>query len=182
MEYKELTTTRLVLREFMPGDLSFIYEHFSDKNVSRYLYDNEPPSNINEAKKIFQWCMDKESSDHIRWCITLKHNLKQIGTCGFHNYDNKNNAAEIGYDLSSDYWNKGYMTEALKKMLHYGYEVYSLNRIYACVYIVNIASNKLLEKLGFKHEGVIRDKHFFRGNYYDHNLYSLLRGEKGKYI
>ncbi|MBN2533716.1 MAG: GNAT family N-acetyltransferase [Spirochaetales bacterium] len=182
MKFKELETNRLFLRRFKKEDINFIYTHFSNKDVSKYLYDSEPPGNIDEANCILEWCMDFNSERHIRWCILLKKGLKPIGTCGFHNYDIQNNSAEIGYDLSNIYWNKGYMSEALKKMLLYGFDDLCLNRIYACVYVENIRSNKLLEKSGFTLEGIIRDKHLFRGKYYDHNLFSLLKRERSECI
>ena len=69
------------------------------------------------------------------------------------------------------------MTEALSKILSHGFEQLGLNRIYAFVSIDNNRSNHLLEKLGFTLEGVVREKHFFRGKYYDHNLFSLLKSE-----
>ncbi|MFC1550066.1 GNAT family N-acetyltransferase [Candidatus Neomarinimicrobiota bacterium] len=182
MKCEELNTARLKLRKFEPNDLNFVYSHFSDKNISEFLYDHESPTNIDEAKELLDWCLNVKSPNHIRWCIIHGDNLKQIGTCGFHNYDKINNAAEIGYDISAEYWNQGYMSEALREMLNYGYDVLKLNRIFASVFILNIRSNKLLEKLGFRLEGIIRDKHLFRGKYYDHNLFSLLRKEKATYL
>jgi ribosomal-protein-alanine N-acetyltransferase len=181
LKLEKLNTARLYLRRFEINDLDFVYKHFSDSNVSKYLYDNEPPANIDEAKNILDWCIDIKAQTHIRWCISLKNNGIPIGTVGFHNYDKTNNAAEIGYDLSEDHWNQGYMSEALSIVLNYGFELFNLNRIYAYVYISNESSNRLLDKLGFKLEGIIRDKHLFRGVYYDHNLFSILKAEKANY-
>ena len=182
MEYNLLESSRLILRKFEPSDLSFVFNHFGDSFVSEYLYDNEPPKNKDEAKEILDWCTDFESSSHIRWCIILKEKNIPIGTIGFHIYDQTNNAVEIGYDLSKKYTQQGYMTEAMEIVLNYGFEKYNLNRIHACVAVENFASNILLKKLGFHLEGIIRDKHFFRGNYYDHNLFSMLKKEKANYI
>lgn len=177
MEINELTTERLLLRKFRSSDLDFVYNHFSDHQVSEFLYDNEPPKDMEASREILNWCMDFESTTHMRWCISLTDNSNQIGTCGFHRFDATNNAAEIGYDLFPKYWKKGYMTEALLKMLSYGFEQLGLNRIYAFVYVDNHRSNHLLEAAGFTLEGVVREKHYYRGNYYDHNLFSLLKSE-----
>ncbi|MCP4178315.1 MAG: GNAT family N-acetyltransferase [bacterium] len=178
MKYSLLETSRLILRKFEPNDLSFVYNHFSNSFVSEYLYDNEPPKNKDEAKEILDWCIDIESLNHIRWCIILKEKNIPIGTVGFHIYDQINNAIEIGYDLSQKYTQQGYMTEAMNVVINYGFKNYNLNRIHACVAVENTGSNRLLEKSGFHLEGIIRDKHFFRGNYYDHNLFSLLKKDK----
>lgn len=177
MKYQKLETARLLLRQFDPDDLDFIFYHFSDEYVSRYLYDNEPPRSPEEAQAILDWCREQEP-DHIRWCITLKETLEPIGTIGFHRYDNQNNSSEIGYDLSSAHARKGIMTEALKCVLEYGRRQYGLHRIHGSVAVNNLASNKLLEKNGFQLEGVIRDQYFFRDSYYDHNLWSFIYPEQ----
>jgi len=177
MNFSELKTNRLLLRKFVSGDLDFIHTHFSNSKVSAFLYDNEPPEDINASRQILDWCMDFASATHLRWCITLKDSSTPIGTCGFHRYDKTNNAAEIGYDLFPDYWHNGYMREALTAILSFGFEILALNRIYAFVSVHNAASNHLLETLGFSLEGVVREKHYYKGKYYDHNLYSLLKSE-----
>lgn len=179
MEFTELATDRLILRKFARSDLNFLHNHFSNSQVSEFLYDNEPPKDIEETRELLNWCMEFNSLTHIRWCITLAESSTQIGTCGFHCLDKTNNASEIGYDLLPQFWGKGYMTEALSTMLSFGFEQLDLNRIYAFVFVNNPGSNSLLKKLGFTLEGVVRDKHLFRGKYYDHNLYSLLKRESG---
>ena len=173
MKYQKLETRRLILRKFESSDLDFILDHFGNSFVSRYLYDNEPPRNLGEARKILDWCMDI-NSDHIRWLIALKENSEPIGTIGFHRYDDQNNSAEIGFDLGEAYTQKGIMTEALKSAIACGVEEILLHRIYASAAVTNIASNKLLESNGFQLEGVIRDQYLFRGKYYDHNLWSRI--------
>lgn len=173
MEYKQLETGRLILRNFTSSDLEFIYNHFQSEFVSRYLYDNEPPRDLNEAQEILDWCMNL-NSDHIRWCITLKDSGLAIGTIGFHRYENQNNSAEIGYDLSEAFTQKGIMTEALKCVMDHGMDRFNLHRIHASVAPDNRVSNRLLEKNGFSLEGVIRDQLLFRGKYYDHNLWAFI--------
>ena len=105
MILRQLETKRLYLRKFEDDDIDFVYSHFSNSNVSEYLYEDDPPKSIDEAKVILEWCMDFDSENHIRWCIARNEDMIQIGTCGFHGHDKKNNAVEIGYDLSSAYWN-----------------------------------------------------------------------------
>ena len=106
--------------------------------------------------------------------ISQKNQL-QLGTCGFHYWDRTNNIAEIGYDLWHECWGQGYMKEALKCAIESSFTNMGLNRINAFVALDNVNSVKLLEKLGFKNEGIYRDKHLFRGQYYDHYFFSLLK-------
>lgn len=169
-----LETDRLVLRELNEADHAFIYHHFSNEDVCRYLYDEEPLTHPDEAMDIIKWYEDFEYKDHCRWGIELKETGKLIGTCGFHCLDIKNKIVEVGYDLSKDSWGNGFMSEALNAAIAVAFNNMKLNRIQAFVYTGNKASYKLLESLGFLREGTIRDKHLFRGWYYDHYCYSLL--------
>ena len=171
MRYKKLFLNRLVLRKFQKSDIDFILKHFSDAEVTKFLYDQEPLRNMQEAQKLLEWVMDTQSGDHVRWCITLKN--EPIGTCGFHLYNPKMKSAEIGYDLGYGYWNNGYMSEALQAILCYAKLDLQLHTINACVALENIASQKLLQKRGFILLKTEPKKHLFRGKYYAHHIYSL---------
>jgi len=92
----------------------------------------------------------------IRWGIALKGHRNIIGTIGFNNFT-KQHRANIGYDLQAQFWNNGYLTEALKAIIKYGFKELDVNRIEAEVMQGNIASEKLLAKLGFTNEGVLRE-------------------------
>ncbi|MCE5313386.1 MAG: GNAT family protein [Armatimonadota bacterium] len=170
-------TERLILKEFKPQDIDFIYRHFSNEDVCRYLFDCEPLTSIEGAKKIIDFYTDSEQSDRNRWCIISKESNKQIGTCGYHRWDKTNNIAEIGYDLERESWGRGYMQEAIGAALKVGFCNMKLNRVQAFTYVQNARSVKMLKKLGFTAEGIIRDKHYFRGTYYDHYCFSLLKRE-----
>ncbi|WP_372365172.1 GNAT family N-acetyltransferase [Candidatus Uabimicrobium sp. HlEnr_7] len=172
MHYKKLFSKHLLLRKFHKGDIDFIFKHFSDANVTRFLYDQEPLKSIEEASKLLSWVMDFDSQDHIRWCITLKD--IPIGTCGFHLYDAEMKSAEIGYDLAYQHWNKGYMTEALNVVLHHAKQNLQLHTVNACVATDNTFSQKLLQKLKFVLVKTDPNKHLYRGKYYPHHIYSLV--------
>lgn len=177
MQYQQLETERLILRNFKPSDLPFVFKHFSNSFVSRYLYDNEPPQTPEEAGEILGWAME-QNSNHIRWCIILKETSEPIGTIGFHKYDEQNNSAEIGYDLAEEYTQKGIMSEALQCIIQHGKAAYGLHRIYASAAEENDASNRLLEKNGFVLEGICRDQYLFRGTYYDHKIWSYITDDR----
>jgi len=83
----------------------------------------------------------------------------------------------LGYDLCPPYWGKGYMTEALTKLITTGFADMGLNRIQAFIDVRNTRSVNLASRLGFKNEGIARDKHLFCGKYYDHYCFSLLKRE-----
>lgn len=175
--FPDLTTDRLIMRQLAPGDAGFLLRHFSDPEVTRYLYDAEPLKEIGEAEEIINWYGDPRGKDHNRWVILRKDGGEAIGTCGFHCWDRKNNIAEIGYDLGRDFRGRGYMTEAVSAALKNGFARMGLNRIQAFIFPGNEGSVKLAERCGFQREGIIRDKHFYRGYYYDHYCYSILQKE-----
>jgi ribosomal-protein-alanine N-acetyltransferase len=175
--FPDLSSDRLLLRQVRESDAAFLFDHLSDSRVCRYLYDEEPFTTIDEAESLIQLFIDPEGKTLNRWIIVTKGSGEPIGTCGFGFWDKQNNIAEIGYDLGPAYWDRGYMTEALTEALTSGFENMSLNRVEAVIALENVASIRLVEKLGFQREGVLRDRHLFRGRYYDHYLYSLLARE-----
>lgn len=175
--FLDLETENLYLRQISMDDKEEIYKQFSDCEVCQFLMDFEPLTSMEEAEEVINWFMRPEPRNNHRWVIIRKADGAFLGTCGYHKWDKNNNICEIGYDLSSDYWGRGYMTEALKAAIKVGFENMGLNRIQGFVHVQNEKSVNLLLKLGFKQEGIIRDKHFFRGNYYDHYCFSLLKRE-----
>jgi len=174
--FPNITTNRLELRQLDSNDLGFIFRHFSDPEVNRFILDDEPVQTIDQAQEIIDFYVPPRKS-YNRWVITLKAEGTPIGTCGFHKWDERNNHAEIGYDLSPAYWHNGYMTEALQSAIKIGFETFKLNRIEAIVHPDNTASLRLLERLGFQQEGILRQSLRQGSQYYDHWLLSLLKDE-----
>ena len=174
--FKDLNTERLLLRNISLEDADFFFQELSNPIVWKYMIDEEPFRNIDDAIKWIN-VYNNEVIAHNRWVIIEKESSKRLGTCGFHNWDKRNNRVEIGCDLLPEYWGKGYMYEALSKAIDFAFHEMKANRISAHVHTKNSRSMKLLEKLGFKKEGLLREEYFFRGKYYDHFLYSLLKKE-----
>lgn len=86
--------------------------------------------------------------------------------------------AEIGYILGVPYWNKGYITEASRAVVQFGFESLNMHRIYATDIIAeNIASQRVLEKIGFRREGYFRHTQYFKGRWWDTYLYAMLESE-----
>jgi ribosomal-protein-alanine N-acetyltransferase len=172
-----LESDRLLLRTMALDDTAFVFKHFGDPDVHRYLVDEEPVTNEDGAKEIVEWASNPQDISCTRWVIRLKETDQPVGTCGFHNWDQTNNRVEIGYDLAKSHWRQGISHEALGVMIASGYERMGINRIEAFVHLENVGSYRLLKKLGFHLEGIVRDKHLFRGEYYDHYCFSLLRSD-----
>ncbi|WP_207655736.1 GNAT family N-acetyltransferase [Vallitalea okinawensis] len=173
--FPDFETERLILKNINPNDIKFIYEHFSNDIICKYLYDEEPVKTQEEAQGIIDFYKDPVKTGRNRWIIFYKENHLPIGTCGFHCWNPASFKAEIGYDLAYDYWGKGIMAEALYSVIESGFKNMGLNRIQAFISTENENSFRLLERLKFSREGLLRDECYFRGKFYDHYLYALLK-------
>ena len=172
--FPTLTTKQLDLIEIRQSHLTDIYLLFSDKKVTEY-YNLLPLKDEAEGQKLLDWFINRfKDGAGIRWGIALKGNSNIIGTIGFNTFTPKHRA-NIGYDLHSSYWNRGYMTEALQAVIAFGFNELNINRIEAEVMQGNIISEKLLEKLNFKREGILRQWMLWNEQYYDMTMYSLLK-------
>lgn len=176
-QFPQLDTERLILRPLAPADVEFVYHHFSDPDTTRYLHDEEPIKTRQQARAIVDFYTEPGVHPYNRWVIVSKSDNMPIGTCGYHNWRKRHFCAEIGYDLAKAYWNQGFMTEALAEAIDFGFGSMKLNRIEALVHPHNLASIRLLEKLGFQNEGILRDYYFQGEMFHDSLRFSLLRRE-----
>ncbi len=172
-----LETKRLELRKLTAKDLSDIFEYASVSDVSRYVTWS-PHRTVKETKSflkqvLYQYQKGIPSS----WGIALKENRKLIGTGGYHWWSIEHSKAELGYVLSDKYWNNGYMTEALRRMLQFGFETMNLQRIEARCFMENTASERVMQKCGMKLEGILRSSLYVKGAFRDFKLYSILKSE-----
>jgi len=169
-------TNRLDLVEIRQQHLKNIYNLFSDENVTRF-YNLLPLTVESDAQKFIDWYQNRfKEKLGIRWGISLKGEQDIIGTIGFNNFT-KRHKANIGYDLQPDYWNKGIMTEALRAVINFGFNQLEINRMEAEVMQGNVNSEKLLLKLNFLKEGVLREWMLWNNNYYDMSMFSLLKSD-----
>ena len=152
-EFPVLETKRLVLRQLRYEDGPDIQRYFPAELAKYYDWW---PRTVAEGRgfvRFFKTGYQEEQS--IRWGITLKPNDKVIGTVGFSDFDHFSRA-ELGYELSLDYQHQGIMCEALRAVIPFGFNEIEMHRIQASVFPQNEASIKLLEKFGFKREGLLR--------------------------
>jgi RimJ/RimL family protein N-acetyltransferase len=101
-----------------------------------------------------------------------------IGSCGFHNFDWRSRAAEVGIFIGDkSCWNKGYGTEVMRLLLQHGFNTLNLNRIALDVYSNNLRAIRAYEKAGFILEGLKRQAIFKNGIYLDVLVMSVLRSD-----
>ncbi|GIP31686.1 GNAT family N-acetyltransferase [Paenibacillus sp. J2TS4] len=172
-----LETERLLLRQLTVKDSSDLFHYFSKDEVTRY-YDLESFVEVEQAEKLIdKWNDNFQQELGIRWAITLKKENRVIGTCGFHNWFKEHYKAEIGYELTPEYWRQGIMTEVLKAVLDYGFKELELNRIEAFIDPDNISSRKLLEKSGLREEGFLKECFYEKNQFVDAVLFAVLKRE-----
>ena len=174
-EFPALETERLLLRAIAPPDVDFVFRHFGDPAVCRYLMDAPPVTTMEEAQGIVNSFSPESGRRQNRWMLVQRSDGRLIGTCGYHQWIKAYNRAEIGYDLTESAWGKGLMREALTAAIGFGFGPMGLNRIEALVHPENAASLGLLERLRFQKEGCLRDFFSLDGVYYDHDVLSLLK-------
>lgn len=173
-----LKTQRLLLRELTPQDAEAVFHIRGNYEVTRY---NIGPAyqHLQQASELIDG-ISNGFRDYIdlRWGITHRENPQWvIGMCGYNYWSRNDHRASIGYDLARDHWGQGIMSEALRAVLQFGFTQMDLNRVEADTDTRNHASQRVLEKLGFKSEGVLREQFYDGDGFYDLALFSLLRRE-----
>jgi ribosomal-protein-alanine N-acetyltransferase len=178
MTFPVLETKRLLLRQITLADAENLFSFFSDPQVMRF-YDCEAFASIEQAIGIIQRFAEWfERQNGFRWGIALKAEpATLIGTCGLFAWHKPYRIATLGYELTPPYWRRGIMSEAVGAIVAYGFRELNLNKICALVVTDNLASAKLLERLSFRKEGVMRQAQFVNGKYDDLIAYALLREE-----
>lgn len=173
--FPTLNTKRLICRKLTINDAALLHQYWSDVDVTEYM-SLEPFKNIEETVAMITLLNSlPEDNQGIRWAVTSKEDNKILGTCGFHNHKPEHFRAEMGYELGKEYWGQGIMAEALIAIIDYGFSCLNFNRIEAFVNYGHARSTRLLERMGFKLDGVLREYEFNRGNFVDQYCYSLLK-------
>ena len=179
-EFPEIRTKRLILRQPTMRDAEWYFEYFSRPEI--VWGGGEPgPKNMRKAREEFrEYLVDLyQKRKGFRWIITIKGVGRPIGTLGFYKWSpTAGYQAEMGYDLEKEHWGKGIMTEAMRAVINFGFEKMELNRIEVYIMPRNKRSIKMIKRLGFRREGLLRQRYFDElGNYADDILFSMLRSD-----
>lgn len=174
-----LETKRLILKEICSVDAQHLYEILCDPEVAKYDY-LYPVDTVEKAGLfIKKYHSELTSGEEITWGLYLKTLGKLIGTCCLGSFDQETLRAEVGYALLRCEWNKGYGTEAVDKIVDFGFEFMGLNRIEATITPGNEGSVRLLEKANFQKEGLIRQSDLIKGQLVDGIIMGILREDRG---
>ena len=171
----DLVTPRLRLRRLTMRDAQDIYRYSRDPDVARHVLW-EAHRSIGDSRAYLRYMLRRyRSHEPASWGIEWAETGRIIGTIGFMWIQQENSAAEVGYSLAKEFWNRGIMTEALNAVLRYGFDTLNLNRIEAQHEVTNPASGAVMRKCHMLREGTLRSRLFNKGRYVDVDLYAILR-------
>jgi len=170
----KLQTERLVLRKMKVSDSASLFTIWSDPEVTKFMNINSF-TDESQAVDMIE-ILDKLSRENraIRYSIIELESNEIIGSCGYNSLDFSNSKAEIGYDISKDFWGKGYAPEAILSLMDYAFSALELNRIEAKAEPENVNSIKVLQKLNFTFEGTMRKCEKSKEKFIDLSIYSKL--------
>jgi RimJ/RimL family protein N-acetyltransferase len=172
-----LQTERLTLRPYRADDAEAVFAIFSDPRVMRY-WSTPPWTSTAQADEAIESDLRAlDSGRHLRLGIERRDDGALIGQCTLFDLVAACRRAEMGYALAHAAWGRGYMHEALQALLRYGFELLDLNRVEADIDPRNTASASTLLRLGFRLEGLLRERWVVDGEVSDSAIYGLLRRE-----
>jgi ribosomal-protein-alanine N-acetyltransferase len=174
--FPTLETERLVLRAPVDADAELVFRIQSDPRVNRYLGRLPDVTVADSAARVAHMIAGVRDGTAIRWIVAVRGG-DAVGTGGFWRWNRDHRWAEIGYDLLPDHWGRGLMPEAVRAMLGYGFGALGLHRVEANVDPDNAASVRLLAKVGFTREGLLRENWLHDGRFTHSAIYGLLAGE-----
>ena len=142
----QLETKRLVLRPMLETDLDALLLIFTDPRVMASF--NHPPFTNEQMQRWLQRNLDHQNQfGYGLFSVLLKESGELIGDCGLEQMEDQN-AAELGYDFRSQFWNQGYATEAAYTVRKYAFHVLHLPRLISLIRVGNLASRRVSEKIG----------------------------------
>lgn len=172
-----LETERIRLRPLSIRDASQVFEYASEPDVAKFVTWEHHRTLSDSMHFLHQITQQYKEGIVSPWGIVYKEENRLIGTGGYHWWHKEHARAEFGFAISSAYWNRGLMTEALAEIIRFGFEIMGLNRIEASCYPENSASEKVMVKCGLTFEGTIRESVFIKGKFRDLKQFSILKSE-----
>lgn len=170
---KTLYTKRLILRPFEIEDLEDFYDYAKNPNVGPLAGWQAHTDKVQTAKILIRFI----ESDEVL-AIVERESGKVIGSIGLHNRSNTGDRVKsLGYVLSEDSWGKGYMTEAAREVVRYGFMEMGLEMISVAHFDFNARSKRVIDKLGFICEAHLRNYYELNGVLYGETFYSLTKEE-----
>jgi ribosomal-protein-alanine N-acetyltransferase len=170
----ELRTDRLLLRRFLPEDVEDARAYRDDPEFSRYLSHIPQPFTRQHAEAFVAGNMRESWDESPTFAVVLDDHV--IGTVNF-DIDPKQQLAMVGFAIGRQHWGKGLASEAVRAALDWAFAAHDVAKIWACTDVRNVRSQRLMERLGMRREGLLRSHELTRDGRTDKVYYGLLRDE-----
>lgn len=172
-----LEAPRVRLRWLAEDDVDGLFAIFSDEQMMRY-WSSTPMKAREEAAELLAR-IQRQFADKsaFQWGVERKEDGALLGTCTLFSIHSGNMRAELGYCLHSAHWGRGYMGEALAALIDYSFHVLKLRRLEADVDPDNANSLRILDRMGFRREGLLRERWNVGGAIQDSVFLGLLARE-----
>ncbi len=176
-ERPTLETTRLILRPFTLGDARDVQRLAGDREIASTTLNVPHPYEDGMAEQWIGTHQEKyERGELVNFAIVRRADNALLGAMGLR-ITQQHTHAELGYWLGKPYWNAGYCTEAAHAVVAYGFEGLGLHRIHASHMTRNPASGRVMQKIGMRYEGCLRQHVHKREVFEDLALYGILKSE-----
>ncbi len=153
-------------------DADGYYKCYNDPKVNAFIPDDCIPRTIDAAKRDLDYLRSLfERRQSFFWLISKRDTNEVIGNIGYHEWNRYHNRAEISYELRSDYWRRGIMSSACKLVVEFAFEKMMVSRLQATTVTENVPSINLLQKVGFLHEGLLKQYKFYKNQYVDISMF-----------
>ena len=171
-------TKRLILREFNIHDWEDVLAYQSTQQYLQYYpWEGRSEQDVREfINQLIEW-QNEDPRTKFQFAITILGQLSVIGNCGIRRDSENASIANIGYEIAPDYWRQGYATEAALALVAFGFKRLQLHRIWAHCLTENLASWRVLEKIGMKREGCLRETELIKGYWGNSYIYAILHHE-----
>ncbi|MBI1307728.1 MAG: GNAT family N-acetyltransferase [Bacteroidetes bacterium] len=168
-----MQTERLILRELTKD----LFETIADKSIEEQLifFGFINPEQVEKEIKKLRLRLYSEERLMKRFDLIHKISGRNIGSCGFHNWLPEHRRAEIGYHIIEEFRNQGFVSEAIKKIIQYGFETMNLMRIEAFTSPDNFISQKVLYNHGFQQEGLLHRHYISDNTIHDSVVFGLVK-------
>jgi ribosomal-protein-alanine N-acetyltransferase len=168
-----LTTERLLMRKFQPEDIQSVYKALSHPEVIRHY--GVSYESLEATQEQMDWFAKIEKEEKgFWWAVCNRHDQAFFGAVGFNNRSKEHRKTEMGYWLLPEYWGSGIIGEAGRAACDYAFREMSVHRIEAVVETENSNSKKIMARLGFELEGVMRDCEIKDGKFISLEMYAKL--------
>jgi len=173
-----IETPRLILREFVDGDWPAVLAYQSDRRyLSFYAWTARTGIEVRDFVAAFVASQTAEPRITYQLAITLRDGGRLVGNCGVRLGHPGARIGDLGYELSPEYWGRGYATEAARAMAGFAFEGLGLHRVWAECVPENVASRQVMVKLGMRPEGHLRQTQWYKGRWWDMLVYGILEEE-----